>query len=57
MSFMRYVENIVQLNRTQKKRQRTRIASWIPKATSKCSECVIRIVFSLLQLLHENASC
>jgi hypothetical protein len=57
MSFMKYVENIVQPDRTQKKIQRMRIATWIPKATSKCLECVIRIVFSLLQLLQENASC
>jgi hypothetical protein len=49
-------KNIVQPDRTKKKIQRTRIASWIPTAISKCAECVILIVFSMLQLLHENAS-
>jgi hypothetical protein len=35
---------------------RNLIACWIPKATNEHSECVIRIVFSQQQWLHEGAS-
>jgi len=35
---------------------RTRIASWIPKATDTHSEYVILFAFPLQQWLHENTS-
>ena len=35
---------------------RMRFACWVPKATNTLTGCVILIVFSLQQWLHERAS-
>ena len=49
-------KNTVQLGRPQVTIWRTRIASWITKATNTISEYAIPIAFPLQQWLHECTS-
>jgi hypothetical protein len=49
-------KNCVQPDRSQETTGRIRIACWIPKATNTHTGCVILIVLTLQQWLHERVS-